>query len=108
MKLTRFLMKLSLESVQVELKNGTVISGSILNVSPLMNISLKNVKMTIKDRDPQVLDYLNIRGSNIRMIILPDSLNLDTLLIDEVPKPKSVIKPTGANKGKSLKARPRR
>ena len=86
MKLTRFLMKLSMETVQVELKNGTIVSGTILNVSPTMNISLKNVKMTVKDRDPVMLDFINIRGNNIRLAILPDSLNLDTLLIDEVPK----------------------
>ena len=79
-------MKLSMETVQVELKNGTIVSGTILNVSPAMNISLKNVKMTVKDRDPIVLDFINIRGNNIRLAVLPDSLNLDTLLIDEVPK----------------------
>lgn len=86
MKLTRFLTKLQLETVQVELKNGTIISGTILNVSPSMNISLKNVKMTLKDRDPQELDFINVRGNNIRLVILPDSLNLDTLLVDETPK----------------------
>ncbi|ODV62299.1 mRNA splicing protein SMD1 [Ascoidea rubescens DSM 1968] len=86
MKLTRFLMKLSMETVQIELKNGTIVSGTILNVSPSMNISLKNVKMTVKDRDPVLLNFINIRGNNIRLAILPDSLNLDTLLIDEVPK----------------------
>lgn len=89
MKLTRFLMKLNLESVQVELKNGTIVSGTILNVSPSMNISLKNVKMTVKDRDPQDLDFINIRGSNVRLVILPDSLNLDTLLVDDTQKLKN-------------------
>ena len=103
MKLTRFLMKLSLESVQIEFKNGKIISGSVLNVSPLMNVFLKNVKMTIKDRDPQELDFINVRGSNIRLIILPDSLNLDTLLIDETPKMKNFKKkaPAGITRGGS-------
>ena len=35
------------------------------------------------------LDQVNIRGSEIRYIILPDSLPLDTLLIDDAPKPKN-------------------
>ncbi|EDO16310.1 hypothetical protein Kpol_1053p49, partial [Vanderwaltozyma polyspora DSM 70294] len=29
------------------------------------------------------LQYINIRGNTIRPIILPDSLNLDSLLVDE-------------------------
>ncbi|CCE92069.1 mRNA splicing protein SMD1 TDEL_0D04850 [Torulaspora delbrueckii] len=29
------------------------------------------------------LQYINIRGNTIRQIILPDSLNLDALLVDE-------------------------
>ncbi|KAG1169798.1 hypothetical protein G6F35_017282 [Rhizopus arrhizus] len=44
--------------------------------------------MTIKNRDPVSLDSLSIRGNNIRCVILPDSLPLDTLLIDDAPKSK--------------------
>lgn len=54
-----------------------------------MNTHLKTVKMTVKNRDPQSLDSLSIRGNNIRCVILPDSLPLDTLLIDDTPKSKS-------------------
>lgn len=67
---------------------GTVISGTIVSVSPNMNTTLRNVKMTIKNRDPISLDFINIRGNNIRFYILPESLPLDTLLIDDTPKPK--------------------
>ncbi|CCH45013.1 putative U6 snRNA-associated Sm-like protein LSm4 [Wickerhamomyces ciferrii] len=80
MKLVRFLMKLNNETVQIELKNQTIIQGTIISVSPNMNIILKKVKMNIKNRDPQLLDYINIRGNMIRDVILPDSLNLDVLL----------------------------
>ncbi|KAK9386505.1 hypothetical protein V1515DRAFT_145364 [Lipomyces mesembrius] len=89
MKLVRFLMKLTSETVQIELKNGTIVSGTIVSVAPTMNTTLKTVKMTIKDRDPISLDYINIRGNNIRYFILPDSLPLDTLLVDDAPKPKN-------------------
>lgn len=53
-----------------------------------MNTHLKSVKMTVRNRNPQSLDSLSIRGSNIRYFILPDSLPLDTLLVDDAPKPK--------------------
>jgi small nuclear ribonucleoprotein D1 len=51
-----------------------------------MNTHLKSVKMTLKNKDPVQLETLSIRGSNIRYFILPDSLPLDTLLIDDAPK----------------------
>jgi len=54
-----------------------------------MNTALRAVKMTPKGRDPISLDTINIRGSTIRYYILPDSLPLDTLLIDDAPKPKN-------------------
>ena len=53
-----------------------------------MNTHLKTVKMTLKNKPPVSLDTLSIRGSNIRYFILPDSLNLDTLLVDDGPKTK--------------------
>lgn len=42
--------------------------------------------MTVKGRNPVSLEHLSIRGNNIRYYILPDSLNLDTLLVDDRPK----------------------
>ncbi|KAI5842692.1 hypothetical protein BZA05DRAFT_191622 [Tricharina praecox] len=89
MKLVRFLMKCQNETVTVELKNGTIVHGTILSVDVKMNTALRTVKMTIRNRDPIALDTINIRGSTIRYFILPDSLPLDTLLIDDAPKPKN-------------------
>uniref|UniRef100_A0A8C0F5H3 Uncharacterized protein n=1 Tax=Bubo bubo TaxID=30461 RepID=A0A8C0F5H3_BUBBB len=45
--------------------------------------------MTLKNREPVQLETLSIRGNNIRYFILPDSLPLDTLLVDVEPKVKS-------------------
>ncbi|KAG2131524.1 hypothetical protein BD769DRAFT_1451376 [Suillus cothurnatus] len=53
-----------------------------------MNTYLKTVKMTARNRDPTSLDSLSIRGNNIRYFVLPDALPLDTLLVDDAPKPK--------------------
>ncbi|XP_040572052.1 probable small nuclear ribonucleoprotein Sm D1 [Lepeophtheirus salmonis] len=103
MKLVRFLMKLSHESVVIELKNGTQVSGTIVGVDVAMNTHLKNVKMTIKNRDPVNLDSLSIRGNNIRYYILPENLPLESLLIDDGPKRKT---DKGRGRGRSGAGRP--
>ncbi|KAH8727180.1 hypothetical protein GQ44DRAFT_770613 [Phaeosphaeriaceae sp. PMI808] len=102
MKLVRFLMKCQNETVTVELKNGKTSSTQCLwrfrklNCQrhyyfclPLMNVALRAVKYTPKSRDTVALDTMTVRGSTVRYIILPDSLPLDTLLIDDAPKPKN-------------------
>lgn len=64
-----------------------------------MNTHLKTVKMTMRNRDPTTLDSLSIRGNNIRYIVLPDSLPLDTLLVDDAPKPKGRKKDDARGRG---------
>ncbi|KAF7763859.1 hypothetical protein Agabi119p4_8396 [Agaricus bisporus var. burnettii] len=58
MKLVRFLMKLNNETVTVELKNGSLVHGTITGVDMQMNTHLKTVKMTTRNREPQTLDSL--------------------------------------------------
>ncbi|MQM09461.1 hypothetical protein Taro_042335 [Colocasia esculenta] len=53
-----------------------------------MNTHLKMVKLTLKGKIPVTLDHLSVRGNNIRYYILPDSLNLETLLVEETPRVK--------------------
>lgn len=67
-----------------------------------MNTYLKNAKVTLKGKNPVHHDFLSIRGNNIRYYILPDSLNLDTLLVDDTPdhalsriQPKQTGRPAG-------------
>ena len=64
-------------------------TGLPAGVDVAMNTHLKAVKMTLKNREPTQLESLSVRGNNIRYYILPDSLPLETLLIDDTPKMKS-------------------
>jgi small nuclear ribonucleoprotein D1 len=102
MKLVKFLMKLNNETVVIELKNGTVVNGTVTGVDVSMNTHLKAVKLTVKGRDPVSMDHLTIRGSNIRYFLLPESLPLETLLVDDAPKVKNK-KSTDASKAGAAK-----
>ena len=54
----------------------------------------------MRNRDPVSLDSLSIRGNNIRYFVLPDSLPLDTLLVDDAPKPKNRKKDEARGRGR--------
>lgn len=60
----------------------------ISGVDISMNTHLKTVKLTLRGKNPVTLDHLSVRGNNIRYYILPDSLNLETLLVEETPRVK--------------------
>lgn len=79
-------MKISNETVSIELKNGTVVHGTVTSVDVQMNIHMKNAKLTTRNREPVTYDSLSVRGNQIRYVILPDSLPLDSLLVDDRPK----------------------
>ncbi|KAG6402964.1 hypothetical protein SASPL_135179 [Salvia splendens] len=68
-----------------------------IGVDISMNTHLKTVKLTLKGKNPVTMDHLSVRGNNIRYYILPDSLNLETLLVEETPRVKPK-KPTAGMK----------
>lgn len=71
-----------------------------LGVDMQMNTHMKTVKITARNREPSSLDSLSIRGNTIRYFILPDSLPLDTLLVDDAPKPKTRKKDDTRGRGR--------
>src|SRR4051812_49215354 len=68
----------------------------IIGVDNSMNTHLKNVKLTLKNKNPVNLDAMSVRGNTVRYFILPDSLNLDALLVEEVKKAKKAPSTTAS------------
>jgi len=101
-------MKLNNETVTIELKNGSIVHGTITGVDMQMNTHLKTVKLNTRNSDPISLDSLSIRGNNIRYFVLPDALPLDTLLVDDAPKPKGKKKEEVRGRGRGLRGGPDR
>jgi small nuclear ribonucleoprotein (snRNP)-like protein len=95
MKLICFLMKLNNKTVTLELKNGSVILGTITGVSTAfffavktnnnsgmdmqMNTYFKLVKITAHNRNPMSHDSMSIRRNAICYFVLLDALPLDTV-----------------------------
>lgn len=99
MKLVRFLMNLPLatnQPVTVELKNGSSVNGQVLSCTPLMNLSMKNIKLIQPHQDPQLMQFMSIRGNQIRQVLLPDDLNIESLLAKSLVRTKG----PGAGPGK--------
>ena len=71
-----------------------------LGVDVSMNTHLKAVKMTVKGREAVSLDHLTIRGNNIRYFLLPESLPLETLLINDTNVNKVKKRKTAGGIGK--------
>ncbi len=73
----------SLNAIQQTFK---VAMNIISGIDMSMNTHLKAVKMTLKGKEPVQLESISIRGNNIRYFILPESLPLDTLLVEDPPR----------------------
>ena len=87
------------------------VSTAILILTPgvdvSMNTHLKAVKLTVKGRETISLDHLTIRGNNIRYFLLPESLPLETLLVNDTNVNKMRTRKTANAIGKQQKGGPR-
>nr|UXY88102.1 small nuclear ribonucleoprotein D1 [Cryptomonas curvata] len=68
------------ETITVELKNGIILHGTLLDSDKLMNIYLKKVKKTNNSALNLNLESISIRGNTIRYVILPIWINFDSIL----------------------------
>mmetsp|Transcript_12215 Transcript_12215/g.18739 ORF Transcript_12215/g.18739 Transcript_12215/m.18739 type:complete len:118 (+) Transcript_12215:76-429(+) len=109
MKLVKFLQKLTKEQVTIELKNGTVVQGTVVGVDATMNCHLRKAKVTLRGKTPKSYATLSVRGSTMRAWLLPESLNLDALLVDtDIEKyTKPVITPQQQQSQQAVRARGR-
>ncbi|CAD7958795.1 unnamed protein product [Amoebophrya sp. A25] len=106
MKLVVFLRKLANESVTVDLKSNTSVTGTVLGVDMQMNMHVKNAKVSTPGRETVPMEQITLRGNTIRSVTLPDNLALDTLLTDkEARKRPAVGKGKGKAKGRGGGAR---
>ncbi|EGC34423.1 hypothetical protein DICPUDRAFT_79815 [Dictyostelium purpureum] len=60
--------------VTVELKNGELYRGTLIESEDNMNCRMKNITVTAKDGRNSQMEYCYVRGSKVRFIILPDIL----------------------------------
>lgn len=107
MKLVRFLMKLANKTVSVETKQDTVIQGTVVGCDMSMNIHLKKCKVTSKGRQAVPMDHMTVRGANIRSVVLPADIPLDTLLENTEPKKKTAGGGKGRGRGRPAGGRGR-
>lgn len=98
LKLTNFLRKLHNQHITLELKNGSTLHGTLINVSQHRNIALGDVTLHRYHNGAYIpytggtpppttstshLKSANVRECAIRQVILPDAVDLDALLVDE-------------------------
>src|ERR1700738_86960 len=60
--------------IAIELIDGTIYRGLVAGTEDTMNCHLQNVTLIQKNGQQQKLEYVYIRGSKIKYVILPDML----------------------------------
>lgn len=83
MNINTILKKILNETISIELKNGTLIYGILTKFDKSMNLYLKKVKKSFPYQKSIYFDFVSIRGSMVRYIILPDWINIDLILLEE-------------------------
>ena len=61
-------------TITVELKSGEQYRGTLTDAEDTMNISLSSCTHTARDGRVSKLEQVYIRGSHVRLIVLPDLL----------------------------------
>ncbi|VVT56740.1 uncharacterized protein SAPINGB_P005242 [Magnusiomyces paraingens] len=78
-------------SVTLELTSGETYRGKLLEAEDNMNVQLRDVTVTARDGRVSHLEQVYVRGSHVRMFIVPDMLRLAPMF-----RPKTLAKVRGA------------
>lgn len=60
--------------VTVELRTGEIYRGRLAHAEDNMNVSLKDATVTRRDGRTGKLEHVYLRGSHVRVVVLPDML----------------------------------
>ncbi|CUE83020.1 RNA-binding (LSM) protein, putative [Bodo saltans] len=66
LNMVTFLQQLRNETVEIELKNGSLVTGTVTGVDANMNTYLSNVKVVAKGKNTVTFPELTVRGGTIR------------------------------------------
>jgi small nuclear ribonucleoprotein D1 len=68
------------DTVTIELKNSSVVTGTLASVDQTMTCHLSGAKVVPRSGEPELHDELTVRGMNIRLFLLNETTDIDTLL----------------------------
>ncbi|GAB9473439.1 Small nuclear ribonucleoprotein sm d3 [Globisporangium polare] len=90
-------------NVTVELKNGEIYRGHLNESEDSMNCQLSNVVLTQRDGQKAKLEQVYVRGSQIKLIILPDILKNSPLFskVQALKKPAAEKKKSRSSSSKT-------
>ena len=86
-------------TITLELKNGEVYKGHLVESEESMNCQLRQVTLTQRDGQVSRLEQVYVRGSQVKLFILPDMLQKSPLF-----KKIQALKKPSEDKKKSRKA----
>mmetsp|Transcript_16412 Transcript_16412/g.28725 ORF Transcript_16412/g.28725 Transcript_16412/m.28725 type:complete len:121 (+) Transcript_16412:98-460(+) len=93
--------------VTVESRNGDVYRGTVVSTEDNMNVQLRKVHLTRRDGKMSALEHVFIRGSKVRLFILPDILSRAPMFqrVVALKEGKVSAPAVGAGRGKGLPGR---
>ncbi|KAG9411835.1 Small nuclear ribonucleoprotein Sm D3 [Aphanomyces cochlioides] len=89
-------------SITLELKNGEIYRGHLVESEDSMNCQLKQVTLTSRDGQIHRLEQVYIRGSQVKLFILPDMLQKSPLFkkVQALKKPEEKKPKKGKGRGR--------
>ena len=80
----RLLAEAQQHVVTLELNSGQTYRGTLVRSEENMNVQLSDVVVTERDGQVSHMDLVYIRGSHVRMVILPDILKYSPLFRPDI------------------------